>query len=158
VIGCGNPAAGDDAAGLAAVAAVRPALEAIPGVEVVPQASPLEVVHLVQGVDAVVVVDAVRTAPGAREPGTIVRIEAGPGGLPAEVRSSLSSHGLGIAEAVGLAAAIGTVPRVVVLGIEAEISAAGAPLSASVRAGLPQLEKALVAEVRALGGALAPGP
>lgn len=150
VIGCGNPDAGDDAAGILAVSAAREALEAIDGVEVIPKAAPLEVVHLFEGAEAVVVVDAIRTPGGGREPGVIVRVEAGPDGLPAEVRSSLSSHGLGIAEAVGLAAAIGAAPRVVVLGIEAQTSAAGEPVSSAVGGRLAELEKLLVAEAEGL--------
>jgi hydrogenase maturation protease len=150
VIACGNPDVGDDAAGILAVAAVRSRLESLPGVEVVAQASPLEVVHLLEDARAVVVVDAIRTPGGGREPGTPVRAEAGSDGLPAEIRSSLSSHGLGVAEAVGLAAAIGRVPRVVVLGIEAEATAPGAALSAAVERGLPDLGDRIVAEVRDL--------
>ncbi len=152
VIGCGNLDAGDDAAGILAVADARGALEAIPGVEVVPRASPLQVVHLLRDVDAVVVVDAVRSAADERPAGTIVRVEAGPEGLPAEIRSTLSSHGLGIAEAFGLAAALGLSARVVVLGVEAESTTAGAPLSAAVRAALPELVTRIVAEASDLAG------
>jgi hydrogenase maturation protease len=152
VIGCGNPDAGDDAAGILALAEARAALEAIPGVEVVPRASPLEVVHLLDGADAIVVVDAIRTPAAGRAGGTLVRAEAGPTGLPAEIHSSLSSHGLGIAEAVGLAAAIGPSPRVVVIGVEAEETAAGRPLSQAVEAALPRLGRMIVAEARALAG------
>jgi hydrogenase maturation protease len=154
VIACGNPDAGDDAAGILAVAAARAELDTLPGVEVVAQASPLSVVHLLEGADAVIVVDAIRTPGGGRAPGTPVRAEAGPDGLPAEIRSSLSSHGLGVAEAVGLAAAIGRVPRVVVLGIEAEASAAGAGRSAPVERGLPGLASMIVEEARTLADAL----
>jgi hydrogenase maturation protease len=157
VIACGNPGAGDDAAGILAVGAVRGRLESLPGVEVVAQASPLDVVHLLEGARAVVVVDAIRTPGGGREPGTPVRAEGGPDGLPAEIRSSLSSHGLGVAEAIGLAAAIGRVPRVVVLGIEAEDSAPGAAPSAAVERGLPLLGDLILEEVRGLIGAVADG-
>lgn len=150
VIGCGNPDAGDDAAGLLAVAEARPELEALPGVEVVPKASPLEVVHLLDDADAVVVVDAIRTPGRGRDPGTVVRAEAGPDGLPAEIRSSLSSHGLGVAEAIALAAAIGPAPRVTVLGVEAGATAAGESLSEAVRAALPSLRDLLVREAEAL--------
>lgn len=152
VIGCGNPDAGDDAAGILAVAEAREALQALPGVEVVPEASPLQVVHLLRGVCAAVVVDAVRSATGGRPEGTIVRVEAGPAGLPVEIRSTLSSHGIGIAEAVGLAAALGLATRVVVLGVEAESATAGAPLSAAVRAALPELVTRIVAEASDLAG------
>jgi hydrogenase maturation protease len=155
VIACGNPDVGDDAAGVLVVAAVRGRLESLPGVEVVAQASPLEVVHLLEDAGAVVVVDAIRTPGGGREPGTLVRAEAGPEGLPAEIRSSLSSHGLGVAEAVGLAAVIGRVPRVVVLGIEAQASAPGEGLSAAVERELPLLGDLVVDEVRDLLGAIA---
>jgi hydrogenase maturation protease len=152
VIGCGNPDVGDDAAGVLAVERGRAALEGI-GAEVIPQASPLDLVHLLEGVDAVVVVDAIRTPDAARPPGDIVRAEAGPDGLPAEIRSSLSSHGLGVAEAVGLAAAMGPTPRVVVLGVEAGRASAGTGLSNAVRRALPALVDAVVAEARALAGA-----
>ena len=152
VIGCGNLHAGDDAAGILAVAEAREVLEAIPGVEVIREASALQVVHLLQGVGAAVVVDAVRSGADGRPAGTIVRVEAGPAGLPAEFRSTLSSHGLGIAEAVGLAAALWVAPRVVVLGVEAESAAVGAPLSAAVRAALPELVSRIVTEARGLAG------
>lgn len=152
VIGCGNPDTGDDAAGLLAVAEARRALEAVPGVEVIPRASPLQLVHLLRDVAAVVVVDAIRTPGGGRVPGALIRAEAGPAGLPAGISSCLSSHGLGIAEAVGLTAALWPAPRVVVLGVEAESAVAGAPLSAAVRAVLPELVSRIVIEARGLAG------
>ena len=150
VIGCGNPDAGDDAAGLIAVERARDALDAIPGVQVLPLASPLDVVHHLDGADAVVVADAIRTPGGRRPSGTVVRAVAGPDGLPAEIRSSLSSHGLGVAEAFGLAGALGPLPRVVVVGVEAERTAAGRPMSEAVRAALPELADSLVREARSL--------
>jgi len=152
VIACGNPDAADDAAGILAVVAARSALESISGVEVIRQASPLEVVHLLEGAEAVVVVDAIRTPGAGRAPGTIVRAEAAPRGLPAEIRSSLSSHGIGVAEAVGLAAAIGPTPRVVVLGVEAAEATAGGSLSSPVERALPELTRRIVAEARRLSG------
>src|SRR6266545_2107823 len=96
VIGCGNPDAGDDAVGILAVAGARSALEAIAGVEVIAHAEPLAVVHLLEGTDAVLVVDAIRSGSG-RPPGAVVRAEAGPDGLPAEFRSPRSPHGHGVA-------------------------------------------------------------
>jgi hydrogenase maturation protease len=150
VIGCGNPEAGDDAAGIVAVERAREALESIPGVEVLPLVSPLDVVHHLDGADAVVVVDAIRTPGGARPPGTVVRAVAGPDGLQAEMRSSLSSHGFGVVEAFGLASAIGPLPRVVVVGVEAEQAAPGRPMSGAVRAALPDLTDSVVREARSL--------
>jgi hydrogenase maturation protease len=150
VIACGNPAAGDDAAGILAVEEAREALEHLADVDVVPRASPLDVLHLLEGADAVVIVDAIRTPGSGRPPGTLIRAEAGPEGLPAEIRSSLSSHGFGIVESVGLAAAIGRPPRVVVLGVEAESAAAGAAVSPAIRDALPELASRIVGEARAL--------
>ncbi len=150
VIGCGNPDAGDDALGLVAVREAHAALEAIPGVEVVEAGAAVNLVHLLEGVDAAVVVDAVRTPRGDRAPGEFVRAEAGAEGLPAEIRWSLSSHGFGLAEAVGLAAAVGARPRIVFLGLEVEDVTAGHPLSPRVSAALAALVARIVAETRGI--------
>lgn len=150
VIGCGTPDAGDDAAGLLAVRAARDELASLPDVEVVESAVPLDVVHRLEGADAVVLVDAVRSPLGGREPGELVRAEAGPEGIPAEIRTSLSSHGLGLAEALGLAAAMGPTPRVVFLGVEVADVTAGAGLSPPVAAALPDLVERLLTEVSRL--------
>ncbi len=150
VIGLGNPEAGDDAVGLIAARRARPELEGIPGVEVVQVGAGVHVLDLLQGAEAVVVVDAVRSPSGGRPPGTLVRVEAGPDGLPADASSSVSSHGFGVAEAVGLAAALGGTPIVVFIGVEAAEVAAGSPLSGPVEAALPALVQAVVEEVRRL--------
>ena len=152
VIGCGNPEAGDDAVGLVAVDRARSELERMPGVEVVRTGAGLHVADLLAGVDAAVVVDAVRAPAGGRAPGTLVRAEAGPEGLPAEVGSSLSSHGFGVAEAIGLVAALDGAPRVVFLGLEVEQVTAGSPPSDAVAEALPRLVEAVVAEARTLAG------
>jgi hydrogenase maturation protease len=150
VIACGNPEAGDDAAGLLAIRGARPELEALPGVEVVEAGPALRVLDLLEGVGAVLVVDAVRSTGRARRPGDLVRFEAGPHGLPAEARSSLSSHGLGLAEAIGLAGALGRVPRLVFLGVEAGDTTAGRPLSAAVARAIPDLQALAAVEVARL--------
>lgn len=149
VIGCGNPDAGDDAVGLVVARAVR---SRVPGdVDVVETRDPLRVLDLLDGVDRVVVVDAVRSTAGVREPGDLVRAEAGYDGLPASLRTSLSSHGLGIAETIGLAAAMGSVPLIVFHGVEVGSVTAGSGLSAAVAAVVPALTQAVVADVRAVG-------
>lgn len=152
VIGCGTPDAGDDAVGLLAVRACREALVMLGDVDVRELASPLDAVHLLEGADAVVVVDAIRAPTGGREPGELVRAEGGPDGLPAELRSSLSSHGLGLAEAMGLAAALGRPPRIVFVGVEAGDVTAGRPLSPAVAGALPRLVDLVMDEVAHLRG------
>ncbi|HET7928929.1 MAG TPA: hydrogenase maturation protease [Actinomycetota bacterium] len=158
VIGCGNPDAGDDGAGIVAVERARRALESIPGVEVLPSVSPVDVVHHLDGSDGVVVADAIRTPGGTRRPGTVVRAVAGPEGLPAEIRSSLSSHGFGVVEAFGLVRAIGPVPRLVLVGVEAEETAAGRPMSHAVREALPDLVESVVREARGLAAQVERAP
>jgi len=148
VIGCGNPEAGDDAVGLLAVGLARRRLP--PEVEVVDAGLALKVIDLLEDVDAVVIVDAVRAPSGGRPSGTLVRAVGDPDGLPAELRGTLSSHGLGIAEAVGLAAAMNPLPRVVFLGVEATDLTAGHGLSPAVAETLPILVDALVEEVASL--------
>lgn len=147
IVGCGNPDAGDDAAGLLAVERARPLVAS--DVEVVTAPTAMHVLDLLDDTGTVLLVDAMRTAGAARSPGEVVRAESGPDGLPVTLRSSLSSHGLGLAEAVGLAAALGPVPRVVFLGIEVGNVAAGNGLSPEVEAGLPSLIEAIVREAGA---------
>lgn len=148
MVGVGSLGAGDDAAGILAVRAARAELERL-GVEVLEVGAGAHLLDALQGADAVVVVDAVR-APGL-EPGEIVRVEAGPAGLPLELGASLSSHGLGVAEAIALARAVADRPRIVVLGIGiagTRPSAVSGPVEASV----PDLAARVVAEASALSG------
>ncbi len=109
----------------------------------------LHVLDLLDDAATVVLVDAMRTAGAARSPGEVVRAESEADGLPVALRSSLSSHGLGLAEAVGLAAALGPVPRVVFLGVEVGDVVAGNGLSPAVDAALPALVEAIVHEAGA---------
>jgi hydrogenase maturation protease len=146
VIGCGNRDAGDDAAGLLAVAEARAKLAGTPGVEVVEAGPGLHVLDLIEGVGTVVVVDAVRTKGGARSPGTIVRVQAGEP-FPPALSSALSSHEFGLAETIGLAAELGRVANVAFLGVEVGDVRAGAPLSEPVAAAVPALTEMVVSEV-----------
>jgi hydrogenase maturation protease len=151
VIACGNPEAADDAAGLLAVRRARPLLERFsPAVEIVEAGPGLRLLDLLEGPDAVVVVDAMRTPRGARQPGEVVRAEAGPEGLPAIVASSISSHGFGVADVVGLAGVLGSVPRLVFFGVEAADVTPGHPLSGPVADALPSLTDLIAAEVNAM--------
>lgn len=150
VVGCGNPDAGDDAVGILAVRGARVRLEALPGVRVVEGAIGPDLSDLLAEADAAVLVDAVRTPGGGRDPGTLVRVESGPDGLPAEVGVPLSSHGFGVAEAVALAAALGRAPEVVFLGVEAADVTVGRPPSPAVQEALPGLVRVVLAEAARL--------
>src|SRR5512133_3782388 len=140
VIGCGNPDAGDDAVGLL----ILDLLELPAGVDVVAAGAATRVVDLLDDVDTVIVVDAVRSS--SRGAGTLVRAD-GVEELGTALRGALSSHGLGLVEAVALAAALGTAPRIVFHGVEVGDVTIGAPLSGPVREALPALEAAILADV-----------
>ena len=145
VIACGNPQAGDDALGL--LAAERCA-GGCPTTSRSIEAGPAtRVLELLDDTEVAIVIDAVRAPDGGRAPGTLVRAEGDAGGLPAELRGSLSSHGLGLAEAVGLAAALGHAPRVIFHGVEAAGVEMGSPVSDAVTAAMPALLEAILADV-----------
>jgi hydrogenase maturation protease len=129
IVGCGNPAAGDDSAGLEIVRRLSELggcgcelrAETAPGVEL------LDVFSLA---DVILFVDAV-TSGGA--PGTLYLTSLPARDLEPRALSSLSSHGWGLAEALKLAHALGrTIPRLFLLGIEAGTVAQGAPRSPAV--------------------------
>jgi hydrogenase maturation protease len=128
VIGIGNAWRSDDAAGLE----VARALQDSPpeGVDVLArEGEPTELIDVWAGAEAVWLVDAVSS--GAA-PGTVHRLDASSEPLPA-VLFRVSSHLVGLAEAVELARALDRLPpRVVVYGIEGARFEAGEGLSPEV--------------------------
>jgi hydrogenase maturation protease len=154
VIGCGNPDAGDDALGPLAVRAARFRLP--DDVEIVEARSGARVIDLLGGVDGVVLVDAVLSSPGSETLGSTIRLDASAGYVPASVRTSLSSHGLGLSEAVMLAASVGPLPRIVILGLEAHNTEVGSGLSPQVTAQLGALVRSIVEEVSVMMGVPVP--
>jgi len=136
VIGLGSPH-GDDAVGLAV--ADRLAGERLPsGVGVCACTRPgVDLLDLLEGAAAAVLVDGMR---GGSTPGSVYEIDPAalaPGG-------AVSSHGLGVAEALALGRALGRLPaRLHVVGIEigplrgdglsAPVAAAVEPACARVR-------------------------
>jgi hydrogenase maturation protease len=158
VIGFGSFDAGDDAVGPLAVRAAKEQAETtggLPGVEFVEAGPGIDVVDLLEGVDAVILVDAVRVPEGEGRPGRLVRLEVGPEGLPSELRTSMSSHGIGLAEGLAIARAMGRSPRVVFLGLQAWHERAGEPLSIPVAAALATLAGEIRLEARHLMDELA---
>ncbi|GBC86607.1 hypothetical protein HRbin12_00604 [bacterium HR12] len=146
VVGVGS-ALGDDAAGVLAVRAARAELERL-GVDVREVGAGAHLLDLLEGPDVVIVVDAVWVQ--GMEPGEIVRVEAGPHGLPAELRTSLSSHGVGVSEAVALASAMPDPPRVILLGVALAEGRGGVRPSARVLGSVPELAARVLAEAAAL--------
>jgi hydrogenase maturation protease len=129
IVGCGNPAAADDSAGIEIVRRLEEQggcgcdLRAVtaPGVDL------LELFPLAE---VILFVDAV--ASGAA-PGTLYITSLPSQKIEPRSLGSISGHGWGLAETVDLARALGRkIPRLFLLGIEAGTVAAGAPRSAAV--------------------------
>ena len=115
VVGCGNPHAGDDSVGLEVVRRLRARGEGACELLEMPQAS-VEMLDLLQGAGVVLFVDAVSS--GA-PPGTVHLVPLPSSAIEPRALSSLSSHGWGLAEMLGLAGALGRpTPQLMLLGVE----------------------------------------
>jgi hydrogenase maturation protease len=129
IVGCGNPTAGDDSAGLEIVRRLSELGNC--GCDLRAETSPsvglLDVFSLA---DVILFVDAV-TSGGA--PGTLYLTSLPSDELEPRALSSMSSHGWSLAEALKLAHALGrALPRLFLLGIEAGTVALGAPRSPAI--------------------------
>jgi hydrogenase maturation protease len=145
VIGVGNEFRRDDGIGPAVVAWLR---GRVPGTVdlLVSDGDPARLIEAWSGADLAVVVDAVRASPAV--PGRLHRLILGEGN-PAEP-CPVSSHGLGLGEAVGLAQALGRLPgRLIVHAVEAADLSTGTGLSPAVAAAADALAAAVLADVSA---------
>jgi hydrogenase maturation protease len=105
---------------------------------------PTRLLDLWDGLDTVVVVDALR---GGAPPGTLHRIDAEDGPLPRDVRLA-STHAMGIADALELGRALGRAPRrVVVLGVEAASFGMGEEMTPAVAAAIDELVASVLGEL-----------
>ena len=152
MIGVGNPDRGDDAVGRAVVRHLRRQGGVVAElVEHPGEATGL--MALLQAAGTTVIVDAAvsETAP----PGTLRRIDAGAGPLPSDL-ATLSSHGLGLAQAIELARALGVLPaRCILVAVEARSFGTGEPLSPEVAAAVGPAADLVRAELRAAAAAAA---
>jgi hydrogenase maturation protease len=137
IVGCGNLNRGDDAAGLLVAHRLRdlgiPATDA--GTEL------LGMITEFQREETLILVDAA-LAPDL-PPGEIIRLRAND--LPRHAQEfHFSTHGIGLAEAVGMASALGRLPEnTLIIGINGKCFDAGASVSKSVHAAID----AVVAEI-----------
>lgn len=145
VIGLGNDARRDDGVGLAVVRSLARTPET-PARLVEGPGDASALLELWTGVERVIVIDAVRSG---RPAGTIVRLEVGASGLPGDVPAT-STHGLSLAEAVGLGRALDRLPRsLVVYGIETGSLDAGEGLTPPVAEAVPRVRERILAELAA---------
>lgn len=139
IIGCGNLHRGDDAAGIIAAERLR-ALGVNAAVCIGGFAQLMDLWH---GADCVIVIDAVVT--GA--PAGTVHLWDATRPLPL-AKSSASTHGMGIAEAIELSRALNRLPsRLQIYGIEGRNFELGSPP-------LPEVEKATEEVARRIAGEL----
>lgn len=146
VIGIGNPDRGDDGFG---PLVVRQLVGRVPpSVSILERAGDaLALIEDWAGRDAVILVDA--AAPGA-EPGRIHRIDLLEDALPTELSLS-STHAFGVADAIGLARALGLLPgRLVAYAVEGASFDPGAPVSPQVAAAAADVVRRVAAELRHL--------
>jgi hydrogenase maturation protease len=143
VIGVGNEFRRDDGAGPAVVARLRGRVP--DGAElVVNDGEPTRMIEAWEGTSLAVVVDAVRAEPA--RPGRLHRLvvdraAAGPAG-------SVSSHGLGLDDAIGLARALDRMPgRLIVHAVEAADLGQGSGLTPAVAAVIDTLAAAVLRDL-----------
>jgi hydrogenase maturation protease len=141
IIGCGNRQRGDDAAGV--IAAER--LRAL-GVEAtVCSGETSELIVVWSGADDVIVIDAVVTGSALG----VVHVWDGRH-PPAYPGSGVSTHGLGVAEAIELARALDQLPaRLQVYGIEGRNFKIGSRISPVVESAVDLVVDRIVGEVNA---------
>jgi hydrogenase maturation protease len=127
VVGLGNRLRGDDAIGLE----VAEALAGSPGIEAVAlEGEPVELIELWRDAREVVIVDAVAGA----EPGRVRRLSGDAARGPWQAGAPASSHALGLAQVLELAAALDRLPpRLEVWAIEGDAFATGSEPSPPVR-------------------------
>lgn len=140
VVGVGNLARGDDAAGLLVAHRIR---QREPRIAVVEASDAADCLEALRRGSRVVVVDAMRTGAPV---GTVRRFDVREEPLPASF-SPGSTHALGLATAVELARTLGALPRrAVVYGIEGARFELGAAASPEVLATVDSVVEAVVAE------------
>jgi len=148
VIGVGNEMRGDDAAGILTARLVRARVDPSRAAVLEQPGEALGLLDQWDGYAAAVIIDAV----GAGLPaGSLVRHDAGAAPLPAELRSSTSTHLVGVGDSIELARAIGRLPAAIVLhGVQGASFDTGAPVSGAVRGALGALAERVLLEVDAL--------
>jgi hydrogenase maturation protease len=143
VIGIGNPDRGDDGAGRAVARLLRD--DPPPGVELIEQDG--EVSSLLACFDGVPVVYLIDACLSGAPAGAVHRFDATAEPLPQDM-FSLSTHGMGLAEAIELARSLGQLPeRCIVYAIEGLAFAPGTPLSPPVVAAIAGVGDRIRAEI-----------
>lgn len=149
VIGVGSESRGDDAVGLLAARQLAHLLpQPISVLEFTGDASAL--MEMWRGVGQLVLIDAVR---GGSRVGTITRLDVA--NINAiKVPNTVSSHGMGVAQAIGLAGALDSLPDSLVLyGIQGERFDMGVSMSPEVASAVDDVVRLVLKETRCMNSA-----
>jgi hydrogenase maturation protease len=149
LVGVGNEFRADDGLGICVAREIK--RRGTPGIDVREHSGEATgLVQLLRGATAAIVVDAISSG---RPAGTIHRFDTARGRIsPALFK--FSSHGLGVAEGIETARALGYLPPVALLfGIEGESFAQSVGLSDAVVRNVPSLLALIDEEIRALSPA-----
>jgi len=149
VLGLGNVLQGDDALGPYLAETLSAKYEFAPGVTVLDAGTPgLDLTPFIAGLDALIVIDAVRASGAPGEFRSYRRAEL----LEKPPPQRLSPHDPGLKECLLTLELIGQSPaEVLLVGAIAGRLDTSVGLSDAVRAGLPQVEAAVLAELARLG-------
>lgn len=150
VLALGSVLMGDDAAGPHVLRRLEAERELPPEVELLDLGTPgPELAHLIEGLDALVVVDTARSRDGA--PGDVLQLRRDEI-LRGPAAERLSPHDPSLRGALAAAELLGAAPREVLLVgiVPAEVSL-GLALSPAVEAALPRAVEAVAAELERLG-------
>jgi hydrogenase maturation protease len=148
VVGIGCLDRGDDGVGPAV--ARRVATMGLPGVQVLPDAQPLDLLDDGRAADLGVVVDAVRSG---RAPGTVLVRDVGCSAALPDWAGAASTHVVGLDAVLELARALRRMPRrLVLVGVEAAGFGTGEPMSPGVRAAVPGAAEMVARVARSPGG------
>jgi len=154
VLGLGNVLQGDDALGPYVAALLSVKYDFSPGVSVLDAGTPgLDLTPYIAGLDALVVVDAVRATGAPGELRSYRRAEL----LEKPPPQRLSPHDPGLKECLlALELIDQSPPEVLLVGLIPAAIETGVGLSAAVHAGIPRVEHAVLAELARLGSPARP--
>jgi hydrogenase maturation protease len=149
VLGLGNVLVGDDALGPTAVAVLQATCELPPGVSALDAGTPgADLVPFIAGLDALVLIDTVRSAGSPGE----LRLYRREQLLATPASPRLSPHDPGLGPALMAAEMMGESPREVLLvGVIPQRVETGIGLSPAVKDSLPAVVAAVLAELERLG-------
>jgi hydrogenase maturation protease len=153
VLGAGSPLMGDDGLGVEVVEqlaerwAETPTLRFLDG-----GVWGMRLLPYIEEADRLLVIDAIRAG---EVPGGLVRLERDE--IPRHLSTKLSVHQVDLGEVFAVAELRGRFPeQAVAIGIEPDVVQAYVPLSAAVRAALPDLIEAVEEQLREWGHRLEP--